>query len=64
VPGEARASAPALFSADLLGHAADAAFPAAFALAALAMAEGADTAEAFGCGIFAGEFAATLERAS
>ncbi len=64
VPGEASASAPALFAADLLGHAADAAFPAAFALAALAVAEGAGSAEALGCGIFAGEFAALLERAA
>lgn len=64
VLGEAAASAPARFAADLLGHTADAAFPAAFALAALAVAGGAASAEAFGCGIFAGEFAARLERAS
>ncbi len=65
VPGEAAASAPALFSGDLLGHAADAAFPAAFALAALAVAEGGtEASETFGCGILAGEFSALLERAA
>lgn len=60
VAGEAEAAGNrAVFSADLLGHPVDAAFPVALALGALL---GGDSAEVFGCGLLAGEFAARLER--
>ncbi|MBY0337280.1 MAG: beta-ketoacyl-ACP synthase [Acetobacteraceae bacterium] len=60
VPGEAEAGG--LFTADLIGHPVEAAFPAALALAALGVAAGAPDALVTGCGQWAGEAAARLER--
>ncbi|MDB5411702.1 MAG: beta-ketoacyl-ACP synthase [Rubritepida sp.] len=54
--------APDLFSADLLGHTVEAAFPAGLALAALAIAAGTPQVLVTGAGQWRGEAVALLER--
>lgn len=55
-------AAPQLFSADLLGHSVEAAFPAGLALGALAVAAGAPQVLVTGTGQWRGEAVAFLER--
>jgi len=64
VAGEAALTPGAEFAADALGHSLEAAALMAVALAALGVASGAPRVEVLGCGAFAGEFAAALERAA
>jgi 3-oxoacyl-[acyl-carrier-protein] synthase II len=54
-------AAPDLFSADLIGHSVEAAFPAGIALGALAVAAGAPQVLVTGTGQWRGEAVALLE---